>query len=60
MDQTVFKIGDIILGRIKGYPNWPGIIEKKSQKEEKEIKKLNIRLNFLEILLLLLILVGGK
>ena len=56
MDQTVFKIGDIILGRIKGY----GIIEKKSQKEEKEIKKLNIRLNFLEILLLLLILVRGK
>ena len=60
MDQTVFKIGDIILGRIKGYPNWPGIIEKKRQKEEKEIKKLNIRLNFLEILLLLLILVRGK
>ena len=60
MDQTVFKIGDIILGRIKGYPNRPGIIEKKSQKEEKEIKKLNIRLNFLEILLLLLILVRGK
>ena len=60
MDQTIFKIGDIILGRIKGYPNWPGIIEKKSKKEEKEIKKLNIRLNFLEILFLLLILVRGK
>ena len=60
MDQTVFKIGDIILGIINGYLNWPGIIEKKSQKEEKEIKKLNIRLNFLEILLLLLILVRGK
>ena len=39
MNQMVFKIGDIILGRIKGYPNWPGIIEKKTKKEEKEIKK---------------------
>lgn len=39
MNKIVFKIGDIILGRIKGYPNWPGIIEKKTKKEEKEIKK---------------------
>lgn len=29
MDQTVFKIGDIILGRIKGYPNsWDNRKEK--------------------------------
>lgn len=47
MNKIVFKIGDIILGRIKGYSNWPGIIEKKTKKEEKEIKKTKYKVKLL-------------
>ena len=45
MNKIVFKIGDIILRHIKGYPNWPRIIEKKTKKEEKEIKKTKYKVN---------------
>lgn len=46
MTQNNLKIGDIIIGYIRGYPDWPGIIVKKTQKEEKEIKKNKYKIKF--------------